>query len=447
MLAFLRDDFTLTKRHLGLILLGGGVLLAAGVLALDPLAALLSQLGRNILPPDRQPGFGPQQALALVIGVAAALVGLTLIPLRGRAAGPLRRSEAQSQAVPRGWTQATRIGLGVALAGLLFYLVVFVVYSANIITFPFDYDQGEGFELVDTVMFSQGQWPYQDTEAFPFYSSNYPPLFHILAVPFVWLFGPAYWYGRLLGFLGTLLTAAAIGYAVLRAEGSRIAALLSGLAYLASNVIFHIGPLFRQHFFMVMFETLAVVLLASLSETMPRPRQRRVLLAGMILLLAAGYTKQLAVITCAAVFAYLFVVNPRRCLGWAIGLAVVAGAIFLGIDRATGGQWWLNIITANVNAFIPGQFVGLFRQWIGLHGALLIPAGLVVLYELYLDRLSLYSVWFVVATAGTILAGKWGAGDSYFATAIAAACILSGIFAARTLRGTWRLPEDAPQRM
>src|SRR5215468_10567055 len=107
-----------------------------------------------------------------------------------------------------------RVLMAVALGLLLFYFAVYVVYAVNLIRFPFDYDQGEGFELVDTIMFSKGQWPYQNTEVFPFYSSNYPPLFHIIAAPFTWLFGPAYWYGRILGFLGTLVTASAIGYAV-----------------------------------------------------------------------------------------------------------------------------------------------------------------------------------------------------------------------------------------
>ena len=84
----------------------------------------------------------------------------------------------------------------VALGLLLFYFAVYVVYAVNLIRFPFDYDQGEGFELVDTIMFSKGQWPYQNTEVFPFYSSNYPPLFHVIAAPLVPLFGTSYAYGR-----------------------------------------------------------------------------------------------------------------------------------------------------------------------------------------------------------------------------------------------------------
>ncbi|MBC7810010.1 MAG: phospholipid carrier-dependent glycosyltransferase, partial [Burkholderiales bacterium] len=184
----------------------------------------------------------------------------------------------------------SRVILIAAALLLLGYFVVYVVYAVNLMHFPFDYDQGEGFELVDTLMFSRGEWPYQDTEVYPFYSSNYPPLFHVLLVPFAWVFGPAYWYGRLLGFLGTLICAAAVSYAVYREGRNRWLALLAGLAFLASNTVYHIGPLFRQHMTMVMFETLAVVVLArAFDPAETTSQQRRRLLIGFALLLAAGY--------------------------------------------------------------------------------------------------------------------------------------------------------------
>ncbi len=446
MLTFLREDFSLTKQHLGVILLVAGVLGLLFLLGIDPLTAVLHRLGSDLLPPDRQTGIGPAQMLAIIAAVLVTIMGATLIPL-GKEGSAVSLERVQPVLLPRLWRIVTRALLWVVMALMLFYLLIYVVYAVNIISFPFDYDQGEGFELVDTIMFSQFRWPYQDTETFPFYSSNYPPLFHIIAVPFVWLFGPAYWYGRLLGFLGTLVTAGAIAYAVHRAERHRFIAVISGLAYLASNYIYHVGPLFRQHLFMVMFETLAVVVLANVHDVADKRQRRRILFAGIGLLLAAGYTKQLAISTCVAVFLYLFIYSPRRSLGWGVFFAGIAGAIFFAIDVATGGQWWLNIITANVNPFVPGQFQGLLRQWFGLHGVLIILAGLLTIYELYFDRVSIFSVWFGVAALSTTLAGKWGAGDSYFATAIAAICILSGIFAARTVKGTWRLPDNYLTRL
>jgi len=331
---------------------------------------------------------------------------------------------------------APRILIGLALAAFVGYFIIYAVYAYRLFQFPFDYDQGEGFELMDTLLFSQGEWPYRDNDVYPFYSSNYPPLFHVVIVPLVWLFGPQYWTGRLISFLGTLITAAAIGYAVQR-EGKRWwLSALAGLAFLASNYVYHVGPLFRQHMFMVMFETLAVVLMTAViarEEAAGKKLNGRLLLV-MLLLLAAGYTKQLAYATVAAVFIFFFIRQPKRAVLWAIPFAAVTGLIFLWIDWSTNGMWLLNTVTANLNPFIREQAIGLFRQWWTLHTVLTVAALAFAVYQLYFERLSLYTIWFVAALLNSVTAGKWGAGESYFATAIAASCILTGLAFHRVLQ-------------
>jgi hypothetical protein len=328
------------------------------------------------------------------------------------------------------WLRAASLALfGLALLILVGYLAIYVNYAAALFRFPFDYDQGEGFELTDTIIHSQGGWPYRDNEQFPFYASNYPPLFHIMVVPLVWLSGPHYWTGRLVSFVGTLVTASAIGYAVYR-DGRRnwIVAGLAGLAFLASNYVYHVGPLFRQHMTMVMFETLAVVTLASVDRGLPRR-----LWVGLALLLAAGYTKQLALATCVAVFGWLALRGVKRAVVAGLIFAAVAGVLFVAINAATDGYWYLNIIAANVNLYIVTQAIELFQQWFRLHAVLIVLAAGLALWELYRERLSLYSVWFALGLVNGALAGKWGAGESYFATSIAAACILAGIAVSRLI--------------
>jgi hypothetical protein len=330
----------------------------------------------------------------------------------------------------------------IGLTILLFHLSVYVAYAVNLIQFPFDYDQGEGFELVDVIMFSQGQFPYQDTETYPFYSSNYPPLFHIFPIPFMWAFGPAYWYGRLLGFLGTLICAWLIGYAVHRETRHVVISVLSGLAFLASNTVYHIGPLFRQHMTMVLFETAAIVVLAN-AVTVNQPRKRWWQIAfGLGLLIAAGYTKQLAATTAIAALVFLLIRNPRRAVIGGVGFTAVGLAIFAWLHFGSNGQWWTQAIAANVNEFFPDQAMGLFRLWWRLHSTLIVPAVLYILYQLYFERLSAYSIWFVLSLVVCVGSGAWGAGDSYFATTIAAICILSGLFFGRLLNGDFSFPPD-----
>ena len=133
-----------------------------------------------------------------------------------------------------------------------------------------------------------------------------------------------------------------------------------------------------------------------------------------------------------------------RAIRWSLVFALSGAAAFLWLNFASDGQWWIQAIVANVNDFIPDQAIGLFILWFKLHGLLLVPAVALLIYELYLDRLSIYSIWLVFsALLGGLASGTWGAGDSYFVTSIAATCILSGIFCSRVLTNAWRLPEMA----
>lgn len=342
----------------------------------------------------------------------------------------------------------SKILLTGALILLAYLFVVYLVYAFNLITFPFDYDQGEGFELFDVVMFGQFQWPYADIESYPFYGSIYPPLYHILLVPFYWLFGAEYWYGRLFSFLTTLITAYLIGYTVQRETFRKhpnanrnitlIIATLSGLAFLSSNIVYHIGPLFRQHISMFMFETIAIVLLAHANEIEDDKRRRNILFLGFFTLICAGYTKQLAAFTAISALLFLFIRNPRRALIWGIGFSTVTIALFAFLTVATDGHWWTQSITANVKDFSLQQATGLFMTFFRTHFWLIVPSLFWIVYEVYFDRIRIYSIWFVVTLGlNAFSAGTWGAGDSYYSTPIAGMCVLSGLFAARTLTNSW----------
>ncbi|MCC6191977.1 MAG: hypothetical protein IT318_23350 [Anaerolineales bacterium] len=327
-----------------------------------------------------------------------------------------------------------------ALVALLAQLVIYGDYARALFRFPYDYDQGEGFELYDTVLHARGEWPYRDSQVFPFYTSIYPPLFHLLTVPLVWAFGPQLWTGRLVSFTASLLAAAALGWGVFRASRNRLVGGLAGLTFLASNYTFHVGPLFRQHMTMVAFEVLAIVALAEIDRQPGRAwRRQPAFWLGLAGLLAAGFTKQLALATVMAALGFLFLRGPRRAILSGAGLAAAAGLLYLGIDLATGGQWTISIIRANLNAFDPNQALAFYRQWMQLHLFSVVVAVARLAYEIYLGRLTVYGVWFAAALANGVLSGKFGAGESYFVTTTAAACALAGVALAR-------LWEQAPRR-
>jgi hypothetical protein len=327
------------------------------------------------------------------------------------------------------------------------YFIVYVSYAVDLFRWPFDYDQGEGFELNDAILYSQGEWPYRDNATFPFYASNYPPLFHLLIVPLLPIFGHRLITGRLLSFIATLITAATIFIVVRRNVADRgrdwmgvwFIPLISGLGFLASNYVYQIGPLCRMHMTLVMFETLSIALIAAFDH--PQYGTRNLVL-GLATLFCAGYTKQTAVFTVAAALSYVFLRDIKRALLAGAGLALVAGSVFWLINVATEGHWWINIIQANVNAFDYRRTLFLFRQWFRLHTLFVLLAAGYFIYELFWDRLSAYSLWFFFALGVGALSGKWGAGFGYFNTAVAAACLTSGLALNKLRNGQWRATID-----
>ena len=313
--------------------------------------------------------------------------------------------------------------LAAAIVVFVIYLLIYVVYAFALFRFPYDYDQGEGFELNDSILFARGEWPYKNNETFPFYASNYGPVFHLMVLPLFLILGPTLTAGRVLSFVVTLIIGALVYRIVFDHTRNRAIATLSGLMIFASTFIYHIGPLFRQHMTMVLLELLAVMLISRYDDAR---HGRRNTLLSMLFLLLAGYTKQLSAATSLAVLAFLFLRAPKKSIVAALGLAVAAGAIFLWINVATDGQWFINTITANANAYDYRQTLQLYGQFFSLHFVIAALAIGYLFYELYWDRLSAYSVWFAFALVNAALSGKWGAGESYFVTAVVAACILSG---------------------
>jgi hypothetical protein len=330
------------------------------------------------------------------------------------------------------------IGLVLSVLALLAYIghfVMYIVYAIDLFQWPFDYDQGEGFELYDAILYSRGEWPYKDNGVYPYYASNYPPLFHLFIIPLLPIFGPRVIAGRIVSFVATLVTGGTIFVVVRRKVGGWFFPLISALAMFASNYVYQTGPLCRMHTMMVMFETLAVAFIAEFQHA---KHGRRNLILGLVMLLCAGYTKQMAVFTVVAALFYVFLRDVKKAILSGVALTAAVGAVFWLLNTATGGQWWINTIQANVNAFKYQQTLFFLEQWFRLHTLFVLLAAGYLIYELFWDRLSIYSLWFFFSLGTGLLSGKWGAGFNYFTTAISAACICSGLALGRLQKAASR---------
>jgi hypothetical protein len=401
-----------TKRTFGVIILTTGIIASITVLVLGRLGA------------GSWSGIGPVESVLLLTGLFFSFLGIPLLRSKQNAAAAQKEPSYRSNLNvkhPLHWL--SKVLWVLVIAVYLGYLVIYFVYAIDLFKWPYDYDQGESFELYDAYLHSQGQWPYRDSSTYPFYSSNYPPLFHLINVLLFPIFGATLLSGRILSFTMTLLTASLIGLTVYRRTGGILLPIIAGLSYTASNFVYHVGPLCRQHITMVFLETLCVYFIAGINHPL---HGKRNLLIGLFCLFLAGFTKQLAVFTAAAVFGYLFLLNPKRAIILVGMFGVVFGCVFVLFTIATDGYWWTNTISANVNAYLMPQLIGLTLTWFKIHPIYILCAIIMVVVEVYYEQISIYSLWFVFALMTGLMSGKWGAGEAYWITSVSAAIILTG---------------------
>jgi hypothetical protein len=332
--------------------------------------------------------------------------------------------------------RAATIPLLIALVPFVFYLVVLFVYARGLFAFPFDYDQGEGFELYDAVRLSRGQNIYLDNAQYPFYASNYPPIYRLMLVPLIWLFGTHIWIGRVVTFACTLMCGALIFWAASAIHKNKprninalLIALICALAFLAANYVYHIAPLARAHMPMVMF-AIAGVLLIELGSRAGSDRLTRTAKIGVALLIVAGFTKLQAIDGIAAGFAYLLFQQTRAALRAILISGIATALIVLLLNVLTQGQFWFNVVLANVNEYDIQQTWNSYAQWWQLQHALIVSAAIYVLWQIAdaararsLREISAWSLFFVFGCGMGMLTGKWGAGPTYLIACIAASCV------------------------
>jgi trehalose/maltose transport system permease protein len=369
--------------------------------------------------------LGPVTLLALVFQqqIAAGLTGV----VTAADAGP-------------GWTTRMfrRIGLphfGASAAARVALLVlglgalVFAYYGMRAVTFPYGLDYGEGPLLAQTARLAHGQNIYRaDLHAPPFTISNYPPLFMLAQVPFYDLFGPAFWYGRAISWLSMAAVAVCIGLTIHALTGDRLAALLGGLLLLVIPYVTYWGMLNRIDGLALAFSWAGLLLLARW------PQRRRSVFIAAALLAAAIYTRQSYGL--AAPFAACVWLGSLRAWRQAWTLAALVGgaclALFVLLNLLTGGGFFFNIVTANVNEYRFGDLRRYAGELWQLMPLLVLCSVAVVCMVVWLRAHGwwLAAPYLLGATLSALTIGKIGSNVNYLLELSAAMCLATGVLLA-----------------
>jgi hypothetical protein len=264
---------------------------------------------------------------------------------------------------PTRWQQLdSELGLRLVQAATAGLFVVFglaliltLAYQGLALGHRFPLDYGESPLVDQAVRLAAGENIYRpDLSQPPYTISNYPPLYVAALAPWVSLFGPSFFPGRLLSVLCAWIVAGCLALIVYTHSRDRPAAALTAGVFVTLAYVTHWSAFLRVDMLALALSLAALALLARW------PAARWSLVAAGVLLVAAIYTRQSYALAAPLAAVVWLWAGPgpgplqrswRRALGLAVLVGGAALAIFVLLQAVTAGGFFFNIVTANVNAY------------------------------------------------------------------------------------------------
>lgn len=382
---------------------------------LKPVLALLPGVPADLLP-------------VLSVVVTLPLVGLVLGYQRLAVAGlDKKRPGPDAPATgDRPKVRMRRVAPGVATAVLLlaqgWAALLFLRHGWDALAFQFPLNYGEGPLLDQAARLANFENVYGPKLGEPPYTiSNYPPFYLMVQAPFVWLFGPEFWYGRLISLLSTAATALFVALTLFTLTRDRIAAMAAGLTFPAIPYVLRWSSLARVDLLGLALSWAGLFVVVRWSE------KRRAVVAASFLFVAAVLTRQTYVLAAPlTAFVWLVVQGRRRRALELAGISCGLGlASFAALNVTTDGGFFLHTVTANINEFRWERVS--FNALSLLACPLLLLGGLAFFGLAPRDRVWwLVGPYLILSIPSALLVGKVGSDVNYLLELSAALCLVTG---------------------
>jgi hypothetical protein len=313
-------------------------------------------------------------------------------------------------------------------------VVIFVVRGVMAVPHRHPLDYGEA-PLVDQAMrIAIGENIYRsDLDEPPYTISNYPPLYPLTLVPFVKTIGPIFTPGRLISLLSTLAAAVFLGRIILTQMNDRTAGIITGLLFLAIPYVVGWSPLLRVDMLALAFSTAGLYVVSRRSEN------RGGLIFAGVLLVAAIYTRQsYALAAPLGAFVWLLIQNMRRAIEFAVLVGSLTVGLVLILNTLTGGGFYFNIVTANVNEYEIERLEDWANKLLDVVPILLLFAGTFLVVGFRRIRpWPLLSPYLIGAGISALTIGKIGSNANYLLELCAALSLVAGAFVAWSHDRPW----------
>jgi 4-amino-4-deoxy-L-arabinose transferase-like glycosyltransferase len=294
---------------------------------------------------------------------------------------------------------------------LIFAGILAVIHQILSISFRYPLDYGEAPLVDQALRLVNGHTIYRnDLSVPPFTVSNYPPIYMIFLAPFEKVFGPNFWSGRLISSVCAWFTAGILGLIIWRKTQDRLAAITTGLIFMAFPYVVQWSSLARIDHLALLFSVSGIYYLTKESY------HRRDFIIGVLLLTAAIYTRQsYALAAPATAFIWWLFKDWRKAIILVGLVGGISASLLLTVNLVTHGGFIFNIVTANVNEFGRERLLQNMDSLWKLCATMITVGVLSTVFHPKKTRLWLLTGAFLLSAAvSSLTIGKIGSNVNYF---------------------------------
>ncbi|MCX7795587.1 MAG: glycosyltransferase family 39 protein [bacterium] len=314
-----------------------------------------------------------------------------------------------------------------------FVFMVPIVYSyiyraICAIKYPQPLDYGEGPILNQVRYLLQGRNYYKDINSPPYIIGNYPPVFNLLSLLLVPIFGISFATGRTIAFLAVIATAYVIYRIVFHFTSNKIVSFLSALFYLAIDYIYVWGIYMRIDTLSIFFNMLGIYWVIKYENDYKKLRW------CILFFLLALYTRQSMIAGTIGAYLYLLTKN-KKIAGKLIGYTALYGAlVFLFLTAITKGQFYLHVVKYNNNIFTLRQLWFFMSKELFTYTTFILISLVASIVWLWHKEKRIISLYFISAFLVQFTVGKVGSMLNYLIEPVGIMGIIVGILIGEALK-------------
>lgn len=305
----------------------------------------------------------------------------------------------------------------IALVPLLVYLVLFFHNNIVLAMCPFPIEWGEGIVIDLAHLIVKPSCVYKPLVGYPYVVGIYPPAYLYLTNIAGRFFENPFLGGRIVALSSAVGCALLIFLILLRETGRWEISSVGALTYTSLSYVYDYAAMARVDSAGCFFALLGIYLI-----------YRRHHYWAALVLVVALYTKQSMVAAPVACFAWLAFTERRKAIGPFLFFLSVSLGVFLVLQHATGGRFFLHIMRYTIHTYHLGQLMLIVREALGGTCVLLAFAILYIAAGRgRRPRVDLFSLYWIMVCGTLLFAGKVGSSFLYLIEYAGACSLLFGL--------------------